>query len=106
MKIVEAHLAFIVFRQDVGGSTYSQPCSRVKNGIHGVVKNGKHALHGNPTMALHLIAKGTFSHFSWIQEHDRDPFERTRGAPTRLNVFKFVLGALIGHTNGTNIEVM
>ncbi|GFX92704.1 hypothetical protein TNCV_2012901 [Trichonephila clavipes] len=55
-----------------------------------MVKNGTHALHGNTTMALRLIAKGTFSHFSWIQEHDRDPFERTLGSSTRLNVFKFV----------------
>ncbi|GFX86581.1 hypothetical protein TNCV_462011 [Trichonephila clavipes] len=55
-------------------------------------------------MTLRLIAKGTFSHVSWIQEHDWNPFERTREPPTRLNVFKFVLGTLIGHTNGTDIE--
>ncbi|GFU20794.1 hypothetical protein TNCV_4823381 [Trichonephila clavipes] len=50
---------------------------RVKNGMDGVVENGTHALHGNPTMTLHLIAKETFSHVLWMQEHDRDPFERS-----------------------------
>ncbi|GFX33228.1 hypothetical protein TNCV_2353971 [Trichonephila clavipes] len=49
---------------------------RVKNGMDGVVENGTHDLHGNPTMTLRLIAKGTFSHVLWMQEHDRDPFER------------------------------
>ncbi|GFU02134.1 hypothetical protein TNCV_533421 [Trichonephila clavipes] len=64
---------------------------RAKNGMDGVVENGTHTLHGNPTMTLCLIAKGTFSHVLWIQEHDQDSFERTRRAPTRLNVFKCVL---------------
>ncbi|GFU91688.1 hypothetical protein TNCV_2454581 [Trichonephila clavipes] len=72
--------------------------------MDGVVENGTHTLKGNPTMTLCLIAKGTFSHLLWIQEHDRDPFERTRGAPTRLNVFKCVLGTWIRPTNGTDIE--
>ncbi|GFW87271.1 hypothetical protein TNCV_4313941 [Trichonephila clavipes] len=79
---------------------------RVKNGMDGVVEIGTHALHGNPTITLRLIAKATFSHVLWIEEHDRDPFERIRGAPTRLNVFKCVLGTWIRHTNGTDIEVM
>ncbi|GFS84905.1 hypothetical protein TNCV_528501 [Trichonephila clavipes] len=73
--------------------------------MDGVVENGTHALHGNPTMALRLIAKGIFSHVLWIQEHDRDRFERSRGGPTHLNVFKCVLGTWIRQTNGTNIEV-
>ncbi|GFW67805.1 hypothetical protein TNCV_3871361 [Trichonephila clavipes] len=51
-------------------------------------------------------AKWTFSQLSLIQEHDLGPFERTRGAPIRLNFFKFLLVTLIGHTNGTDIEVM
>ncbi|GFW03012.1 hypothetical protein TNCV_156321 [Trichonephila clavipes] len=55
-------------------------------------------------MTLRLVAKWTFSQLSLIQEHDRDPFERTRGAPTRLNFFKFLLGTYIDHTNGTDIE--
>ncbi|GFU35565.1 hypothetical protein TNCV_4875731 [Trichonephila clavipes] len=50
---------------------YFSDRSRVKNGIDGVVENGTHALHGNPKMTLRLIAKGTFSHVLWIQEHDR-----------------------------------
>ncbi|GFU91713.1 hypothetical protein TNCV_286281 [Trichonephila clavipes] len=74
--------------------------------MDGVVENGTHALQGNPTMTLCLIAKGTFSHLLWIQEHDRDPFERTRGASTHLNVFKCFLETLIRPTNGTDIEVM
>ncbi|GFS86581.1 hypothetical protein TNCV_903361 [Trichonephila clavipes] len=57
-------------------------------------------------MTLRLIAKGTFCHGLWIQEHDRDPFEKTLGAPTRLNVLKFILGTLICHINGTDIEGM
>ncbi|GFW69009.1 hypothetical protein TNCV_2919071 [Trichonephila clavipes] len=85
---------------------YFSDRSRVKNGMYGVVENGTHVLHGNPTMTLCLIAKGTFSHVLWVQEHDRDPFEKTRGAPTCLNVFKCVLGTWISHTNGTDIEVM
>ncbi|GFW16445.1 hypothetical protein TNCV_443201 [Trichonephila clavipes] len=51
-------------------------------------------------MTLRLIAKGTFFQLSWIQQTDRAPFERTPGDPTRLNVLTFVLGTLIGHTNG------
>ncbi|GFU48698.1 hypothetical protein TNCV_4752071 [Trichonephila clavipes] len=99
MKSVETNLAFILFRQDVGGDTHSQPCSRGKNGIDGLVENRTQALNGNPTMTLRLVAKWTFSQISLIQEHDRGPFEKILEAPTRLNFFKFVLGTLIGHTN-------
>ncbi|GFT65446.1 hypothetical protein TNCV_1902201 [Trichonephila clavipes] len=72
---------------------------RVKNGMDGVVEICTHDLYGNPKMTLRLIAKGTFYHVLWIQEHDRDPFESTRGAPTRLNIFTCVLGTWIRHTN-------
>ncbi|GFT78747.1 hypothetical protein TNCV_1805401 [Trichonephila clavipes] len=92
MKSVETNLDFILFRHVVGGATYSKPCSSVKNGIDGLVENGTHALHGNPTMTLRLVAKWTFSQLSLIQEHDRGLFERTQGAPTHLNLFKFLLG--------------
>ncbi|GFS95405.1 hypothetical protein TNCV_409741 [Trichonephila clavipes] len=57
MKSVETNLAFLLFRKDVGGATRSQPCSRVKNGIDAFVEDCTHALHGNPTMTLRLVAK-------------------------------------------------
>ncbi|GFU15910.1 hypothetical protein TNCV_2368421 [Trichonephila clavipes] len=62
-------------RKASNGSMTNEKCSKhlsllyvsdrmgVKNGM---VKNGTHALHGNPTM----IAKGTFSHVLWMQAHD------------------------------------
>ncbi|GFX93233.1 hypothetical protein TNCV_4761121 [Trichonephila clavipes] len=40
--------------------------SRMKNGVNGLMENGTHALHGNPTMTGGLIAKRTLSQFTSI----------------------------------------
>ncbi|GFX89954.1 hypothetical protein TNCV_886521, partial [Trichonephila clavipes] len=40
--------------------------SRMKNGVNGLMENGTHALHGNPTMTGGLIAKRRLSQFMSI----------------------------------------
>ncbi|GFT36467.1 hypothetical protein TNCV_2990971 [Trichonephila clavipes] len=41
--------------------------SRMKNEVNGLMKNGTHTLHGNPTMTGGLIAKRTLSQFTSIE---------------------------------------
>ncbi|GFS59681.1 hypothetical protein TNCV_1795581 [Trichonephila clavipes] len=82
--------------------------SRMKNGIDGLMENGTHALHGNPTMTGGLITKRTLPQLAsiGIKQHHRGSLEEARGAPTGLNVLKGLFRLLVGDTNGIDIEIV